>query len=138
METKVNPDDDASRGLTADEFLGSTRWMNGPDFLWKPEATWPSHLSDALEIAEGDPEVKRESTSCAMVVDSAVTTTDRVLQGFSSWEKLIKFVSWMLRYRNNLRRTAFDRNESERIKAKVKGTLKPTSVDEQNVLVIYS
>ena len=73
-----------------------------------------------------------------MVVDSAVTTTDRVLQGFSSWEKLIKFVSWMLRYRNNLRRTAFDRNESERIKAKVKGTLKPTSVDEQNVLVIYS
>ena len=130
VETKVNPDDDASRGLTADEFLGSTRWMNGPDFLWKPEATWPSHPSDALEIAEGDPEVKRESTSCAMVVDSAVTTTDRVLQGFSSWQKLIKFVAWMLRYRNNLRRAACDRNKSDPIKAKVKGTLKPICVDE--------
>ena len=33
VETKVNPADDASRGLTADEFLGSTRLMNGSDFL---------------------------------------------------------------------------------------------------------
>ena len=33
VETKVNPADDASRGLTAYEFLGSTRLMNGSDFL---------------------------------------------------------------------------------------------------------
>ena len=133
VETKVNPADDASRGLTADEFVGSTRWMNSPDFLWEPEPTWPTPPSDALEIAEGDPEAKRESASRGMVVDSAVTTTDRVLQGFSSWQKLIKFVAWMLRYRNNRCSTAFDHNKSDPIKAKVKGTLKPISVDEMKV-----
>ena len=30
-----NPADDASRGLSANDLLNATRWINGPEFLWK-------------------------------------------------------------------------------------------------------
>lgn len=33
----MNPSDDASRGLTADIFLGQGHWLMGPEYLWKPE-----------------------------------------------------------------------------------------------------
>ena len=33
IETKVNPADDASRGLEVNKFLKSQRWLNGPEFL---------------------------------------------------------------------------------------------------------
>ena len=129
VDTKLNPADDASRGLTADEFLKYRRWTNGHDFLWEPETTWHSPSSDTLKIADGDPEVKKESTSCAVVTDSEVTTMDRVLERFSSWMKLIKFVAWMLRYRNNLRAATHD-DRPDPAKAKFEGTLKPVCVDE--------
>ena len=42
VNTSFNPADDASRGLTADELLGTCRWLNGPEFLWKSREYWPS------------------------------------------------------------------------------------------------
>jgi hypothetical protein len=37
-----NPADEVSRGLSANEMLNCKRWMNGPQFLWKPEDCWPT------------------------------------------------------------------------------------------------
>jgi len=34
VRTKENPADDASRGLTADDLLSSSRWKTRPEFLW--------------------------------------------------------------------------------------------------------
>lgn len=37
----MNPADDASRGLTADNFLCQSSWLTGLEFLWKPKHEWP-------------------------------------------------------------------------------------------------
>ena len=37
IQSKQNPADNASRGLTADALLGSWRWLLGPEFLMKTE-----------------------------------------------------------------------------------------------------
>lgn len=37
----MNPADDASRGLTADNFLCQSSWLMGLEFLWKPKHEWP-------------------------------------------------------------------------------------------------
>ena len=42
IPTQLNPVDDASRGLSADELINNRRWLSGPDFLWKPETHWPT------------------------------------------------------------------------------------------------
>ena len=34
IDSRSNPADDASRGLSADAFLRSERWLQGPEFLW--------------------------------------------------------------------------------------------------------
>ena len=56
VETKSNPADDASRGLTAQELISNTRWWNGPDFLWKPLVSKP--VLD-LPVSPKDPEVRK-------------------------------------------------------------------------------
>lgn len=54
VNTKENPADEASRGLTADRFLSCKRWIQGPDFLCKPDREWPKpHLESA--ISANDP-----------------------------------------------------------------------------------
>ena len=56
----MNPADDASRGLTAQNLVDSSRWWNGPDFLWKPIEDRPCpDGSEAIYLSPGDPEVKR-------------------------------------------------------------------------------
>jgi hypothetical protein len=48
IESKENPADDASRGLSPQELISNPRWLSGPEFLWKsdintaPSRAYPS------------------------------------------------------------------------------------------------
>jgi hypothetical protein len=41
VPSQMNPADDASRGLSAKALLSSAMWLEGPEFLLKPESEWP-------------------------------------------------------------------------------------------------
>ena len=41
IESKKNPADDTSRGVLPSNAAKVKRWVNGPEFLWKEESTWP-------------------------------------------------------------------------------------------------
>lgn len=64
VETKSNLADDASRGTGVRELLKS-RWITGPDFLWKNEYQWPAAMHAKVPEktttypSEHDPEVKK-------------------------------------------------------------------------------
>ena len=55
VATGSNPADDASRGLSAEEFIRNERWMNGPAFLWEKEDQWPKQPDLSREVKEDDP-----------------------------------------------------------------------------------
>ena len=61
-EPKLNPADEASRGMKAQELLDS-RWITGPAFMWEKENQWPpSNREDtqaSLELNEDDPKVEK-------------------------------------------------------------------------------
>ncbi|XP_072171694.1 uncharacterized protein [Diadema setosum] len=58
VDTRQNPADDVSRGMTAEQLMNSDRWVNGPIFLWSEEELWPgSHAWDNVSL-DGDPKVK--------------------------------------------------------------------------------
>ncbi|XP_028413652.1 uncharacterized protein LOC114536505 [Dendronephthya gigantea] len=61
VTSEENPADDASRGLSADSLLRSNRWLNGPEFLWKPENYWPCQINLAVAVSDDDPEVKKNA-----------------------------------------------------------------------------
>ena len=107
MNGITNPADLASRGLTADKFLKSNTWIDGPDFLWKPRSYWPERPESfqSAEIPSEDPELKRNTLLCITHVQNASSKEDFLLNlvhGISSWYHAVKLVAWILRYRRKL------------------------------------
>ena len=51
VSSDVNPADDASRGLGAQEMITRERWKRGPEFLWQEEEAWPSAPDEMPENA---------------------------------------------------------------------------------------
>lgn len=41
VASKENPADDSSRVMSARKFMEQMRWLHAPEFLWKPEESWP-------------------------------------------------------------------------------------------------
>ena len=89
----MNPADDGSRGVGAQYFHAEGRWWSGPKFLWEPEHMWPNPPVEDLE--EDDNEIRKLQT--VMFVSSA-SQIDVLFQRYSSWSRLIKVMSWVLRF----------------------------------------
>jgi len=89
----MNPADDGSRGVGAQYFHAECRWWSGPKFLWEPVHMWLNAPVEDLE--EDDNEIRKLPT--VMFVSSA-SQIDVLLQRYSSWSRLIKVMSWVLRF----------------------------------------
>ena len=93
--SKDNPADDSSRGLKVAGFLKTSRWWEGPAFLWRHEEDWPNNAFD-VSLSADDKEVKREAVTNAINVCNAVTPTDQLIIYFSDWKRLKKAAAWFL------------------------------------------
>ena len=59
IESKFNPADDTSCGLSASNQEKVKCWVRGPEFLWNDESSWLNQEDkETLELNEDDPEVK--------------------------------------------------------------------------------
>ncbi|KAI0241411.1 hypothetical protein LSAT2_027953, partial [Lamellibrachia satsuma] len=99
VDTKSNLVDAASRGLSADGLLDSKRWIDVPEFLWKPETEWPKSPEIRIGDDEDDPQVKKEVTVNAVQTNPVQDTTNRLITHFSDWLALKKTVAWFMRLR---------------------------------------
>jgi len=99
INTKLNPADDASRGLSVDKLLNNRRWIKGPEFLWKTESMWPNCTEELGPIPDSDHEVKKTVQSYSIQIKPAEGMTQLFFSKFSNWKKLQKAVAWMLRYK---------------------------------------
>ena len=99
IESKSNPADDASRGTSTDAFILNDRWIKGPDFLLKPPSEWINLPKHSTELSGDDLEVKRESKSFVVDVRPSEVQSNVIslVQRFSSWLKLLKFIAVCLR-----------------------------------------
>ena len=113
VETRSNPADDASRGFCAGDILNS-KWILGPEFLWKEEKQWPEAMSGEEIIAgkpsEQDPEVKRVVAMATATSTPEVTLADRI-EYFSSWFRSQKDVTLCIRYLRILKRRVEERKQ---------------------------
>ena len=115
VDTKNNQGDDASRGPSADGLLESKRWIDGPEFLWKPETEWPKSPEFRKGDDEDDPEVKKEVTVNAVQTNPVQDATNRLITYFSDWLALKKIVAWFMQLRTILLELAIDRKEIRRV-----------------------
>ena len=71
IDTKNNPDDHASRGLSVQE-LAKSNWFSGPAFLWNKEISFVEEGIPVIQI--GDPEVR--STVLVTTTKSSFSLVD--------------------------------------------------------------
>ncbi|KAK3728019.1 hypothetical protein QZH41_000113 [Actinostola sp. cb2023] len=124
VDTKENPADDASRGLSAKDLVNNTRWWNGPSFLWNP-----LYLNDDADIETSispeDPEV-RKVTVLASTTRELPTLLER-LKYFSDWHRAKNAVALCLRYLEKLKCKSKEEKGNQPDQSKV---VPPVSVEE--------
>ena len=130
VDGKTNPADDASRGLSADNFLDNTRWIKGPEFVWQPLEEWPKQPDGLGEVSSDDLEVKRsEVITCTLVKDD-LKTIDLIIKHFSLWIRLKKCIAWVLRYKRNLLEACRSRKNERLTDDNRRNVIQAITVDE--------
>ena len=70
IESKFNPADDTSRGLSPSNQEKVKCWVKCPEFLWKDESSWVNQGDkEVLDLNEDSPEVKVTVTANINKVD---------------------------------------------------------------------
>ena len=103
IETKANPADASSRGVTAETLVTNKSWTTGPEFLYQSEEDWPNTTANYVtsDLSE-DPEVKRKVKVNTVLTEESIETMGKLLTHFSSWYKLCRSIAWIIRIKNQL------------------------------------
>ena len=142
VDTNINPADEASRGVTAQHLLGESRWLSGPEFLWKDGTFKPQPMKE-VQLDESDPEVKRVmilKTEVKGKADSFPKTFElERLQRFSSWFRAKKTIALCLKFRARLMNKEVCRPKSAEVKVarplpKMTVTLQELEEAEKSIL----
>ena len=107
VEGKLNPTDNASRGLSPNALIVS-KWSIGPAFLWQKENERPigeNNLPDPSQVLPFDPEVKKVTVLATKSTKEELRITDR-LEYFSDWFRGKRAIALSLLYLRRLREQA--------------------------------
>ena len=108
VPSELNPADDASRGVTAEEFCSTSIWLSGPRFLSEEKALWPAEPSalSTNRSLHDDPEVKKQPQQCASANASTCQREDllsKLIERYSTWNKLKRSVAWLIKFKEWLK-----------------------------------
>ena len=98
VPTETNPADLASRGVSPKDLVDSQLWWQGPDWLSQSPETWPTR-TDWRRKNNNLPELKTTILTVGPPEDNIVTH-------FSSYNRLLRVVTWCFRFFSNLRKPA--------------------------------
>ena len=103
IETKANPADACSRGVTAETLVTNKSWTTGTEFLYPSEEDWPNTTANYVtsDLSE-DPEVKRKVKVNRVLTEESIETMEKLFTHFSSWYKLCRSIAWIIRIKNQL------------------------------------
>ena len=100
VPTKLNPADDASRGLSAKALIDSPTWSFRPIFLKQEADEWPEQPEE-MSLSKDDPEIKKTNV---MVTNEDTNVLGKLMSKYSKWTRLKKTVAWILLAIHGLRR----------------------------------
>lgn len=125
IQTKVNPSDDASHGLSPNVFM-ALKWSKGPAFIWQNNGEWPIDekecMPDPNQVLPCDPKVKK----ITVLVTSAAIREVKIeehLDCFSDWFHMKRAIAWSLLYLKTLQ---------EQVSTRRKGRIKRVKPQIQN------
>ena len=133
------------QGMKVKSFIEDDRWIKGPQFLLWPESEWPLRPDDEKQGMQEDPEVRNIAVHTILAEESA-DPVNKLLQYYSSWDRLKRAVAWILRVKETLIHLTDKRKElqhsisqvnkdPERLKLRIQQQMKKVKSDiEKNTL----
>lgn len=94
----LNPADLPSRGCNVNKLI-YLRWWEGPDWLYQPYTSWPSH---DMNWNEEEINEEKRKTVISSLTDSG-NVSEWYYKRFSNYKKLVRFMTWILRFVSNCR-----------------------------------
>nr|XP_039272262.1 uncharacterized protein LOC120346563 [Styela clava] len=99
VDTKNNPADVASRGLSPRCIDKAISWFNAPKFLWHSQEHWPKRPEVLPRIPENDPEVKTIiNTNVNMEKDNVKSVLSMLMERYSDYGRLQRAIAWIIRF----------------------------------------
>lgn len=95
VPTTMNPADLSSRGANINQLI-SSRWFNGPQFLWSEPMILPPQPQ--VYLSPDDVEVKHSSTS--LTSQTLQFSLDQRLKGFSNWNRAVRTIATIQKHLN--------------------------------------
>ncbi|XP_074649052.1 uncharacterized protein LOC141904366 [Tubulanus polymorphus] len=106
----LNPADEVSRGLTAQQFLQNDRWVAGPEFLRKQESEWPRQEFGNHDVSIEDTEVKKTFVSKDLEINSSSTSVLlNIADRSSTWHKAKIVAALVMRFIARLKQSVSKR-----------------------------
>jgi hypothetical protein len=103
-----NPADLASRGV----LVNSQLWWNGPEWLKEEENNWPNSTEQDKQDTSVQEKIEIESRGAAVSVTVTITAStepiDWDIDRVSSWNRLLRRTSWIMRFSNRYRKRTRD------------------------------
>ena len=93
VETKENPADFASRGISPKDKEKMERWLHGPQFLRAAEEDWRVKLPEIKELKD-DVEVKTEKV-VLVTKRSMLPILEKMEERISNWHRMKRVVAWI-------------------------------------------
>ena len=100
INSERNAADHVSRGLSALDFVRTSQWFAGPEFLNAPKEAWPENPRTLPDLP--DEFLKPQRHNISTVTVSQTYIADRFAR-FSLWERLKCAIAWILRWKSILR-----------------------------------
>ena len=97
VDTKDNPADYASRGISPREKEKVDIWLHGPVFLRNKDESWRNSSPEVEELAD-DKEVKTQVVHAVRVAESMRSILQIMEERISSWHRMIRVVAWVVRF----------------------------------------
>ncbi|XP_071483358.1 uncharacterized protein [Diadema antillarum] len=100
VDSKSNPADDLSRGLSADDLRTKERWLHGPEFLLQGKENWPTNPIEREVISDNDAEIKssKGDASTFSTLSGDENALDEMINHYSSWYGLKRAVCWVVKF----------------------------------------
>ena len=94
VRSENNPADYTSRGLSVHD-VKIKMWMEGPQFLSEADVGWKDDDPSSL-----DEELLETRKTVLHIELQADTAMDKLLKHYSEWPKLVRAVSWFVRFKD--------------------------------------
>ncbi|XP_038154235.1 uncharacterized protein LOC119791920 [Cyprinodon tularosa] len=101
VRTSQNPADKATRGMKAKKFMEDKDWINGPEFLSRPESEWPQRPDNLNQSMQNDPEVKSVTVN-TITMEEKLDCMNKLIEYYDSWNRLKRATAWILKVRELL------------------------------------